>query len=334
MVERKPDSAQIRSFLAGLEKRDWLRRDEREWWPRFVYHYTDIRNAARILQDGCLLSRNEAEEQGRLEVSSGSRPELDRTDPAIKDCVRLYFRPRTPTQYWAEGIQSLQVLSKSRHPTAHCPVPVFFLFDSAEILTRSDCEFSDGGLNASSAQRFSCAEELERLPWHKVYHIGYFDPRQLEQSDIAFRRNAEVTVPKRLDLEALRYILCRSAAEKDTLLHMLSTSLRSRYRSKISATARITLFWKKHTFVETAHLSSEGVRFDFSQDTESPGPFQLRIDLVDKSGREYLHRKNDFQTSDGLELDFSRSLDDYTVCVMLDGHLAYWNSYEKIVIPF
>lgn len=30
------------------------------WWPRFVYHFTDVRNAARILQEGNLYSRAEA----------------------------------------------------------------------------------------------------------------------------------------------------------------------------------------------------------------------------------------------------------------------------------
>ena len=27
------------------------------WWPQFAYHYTDVTNAASILDKGCLYSR-------------------------------------------------------------------------------------------------------------------------------------------------------------------------------------------------------------------------------------------------------------------------------------
>jgi hypothetical protein len=31
------------------------------WWPRFVYHFTDVHNAVNILKVGYLYSRAEAE---------------------------------------------------------------------------------------------------------------------------------------------------------------------------------------------------------------------------------------------------------------------------------
>jgi len=114
MVEEKPDAAQIRSFLKSLAQQNWLQRDERSWWPEFVFHYTDIRNAVRILSEGRLLSRTRAKANGKLEVSSGSSTELADTAPWVRDYVRLYFRPRTPTQFYAEGIQSQATLSASK----------------------------------------------------------------------------------------------------------------------------------------------------------------------------------------------------------------------------
>jgi len=32
-----------------------------DWWPRYVYHFTDVHNAASIIQSGCLCSRAAAE---------------------------------------------------------------------------------------------------------------------------------------------------------------------------------------------------------------------------------------------------------------------------------
>ena len=221
MVQLKADAEQIRQALKALEREPWLRSGERRWWPKFIFHHTDIRNAVGVLRDGCLYSRTRAEQLGKLAVSSGSTSILAGTNPEIKDCVRLYFRPKTPTQFYAEGIQSKDTLAQSRYPSAHCPVLIFFLFDSAQILTCADCRFSDQGLNNAGAAILSTAEELKNLPWQKIYHNTRFDRSRIEESDIARRRQAEIIVPRDLKLDALKYIYCRSVAEKETLLHLL-----------------------------------------------------------------------------------------------------------------
>ncbi len=334
-MDLKPDAEQIKNVLNNLAGQDWVKRTERRWWPLFVFHYTDIRNAVGILQDGQLYSRQYAESQDKLKVSSGSTSVLAGTNIAIKDCVRLYFRPKTPTQYYAEGICSQATLSKSKFRDAHCPVLFFFLFDSTEILSRADCRFSDGGLNSSEARILSTAVDLEQLPWKKIYHTGRFNPHQAEQSDIAFRRNAEVIVPRRLDLSALRYIYCRSEAERETLLHLLPPDLQKRYRDKIIASTRSTLFYRQQTFVETVRLSSEAAYFHFSPETKSPGPFHLRVELEVASGRHCLGAE-DFQLERPyiLAIPLPSLSDGYTIRLYLDNHLAYANTFEEIEIPF
>ena len=116
MDSSKPDADQIKNVLDDLAQQDWVRRTERRWWPKFVFHYTDIRNAADILRDGYMYSRKHLEDEGKPIISSGSPTVLAGTDIAIKDCVRMYFRPKTPTQYYAEGICSQVTLSRSRFP--------------------------------------------------------------------------------------------------------------------------------------------------------------------------------------------------------------------------
>lgn len=39
-----------------------------DWWPRYVYHFTDIQNAASVIQSGYLYSRAEAERRGLMKV--------------------------------------------------------------------------------------------------------------------------------------------------------------------------------------------------------------------------------------------------------------------------
>jgi hypothetical protein len=127
-----------------------------------------------------------------------------------------------------------------------------FLFDAKELLIQQNCWFSDGNLGSAKVQKLSSAAELAALPWQKIYHTGGFDP---QRENIAFYRNAEVVVPGSLDLAALRYIVCRSEAEKETLLHLLTPQLKQKYQNQIVATGRINLFFKSHTFLQTTRMS-------------------------------------------------------------------------------
>ncbi len=330
MTRRKRDSSEIRKFLEAQQKEPWLRQGERQWWPRFVFHYTDIRNVVTILTDGRLLSRTRAEELGLLSVSSASSSELAGTEPWVKDQVRLYFRPQTPTQYHAEGIKSRRALSTAKYRDAHCPVPVFLLLDSAEVLTLAECRFSDGGLNKRPYRVLSTAAELANLPWKQILHTG----RANWTPQITHRRNAEVIVPKELDLSALRFIFCRSAAEKETLLYLLPRQLRNRYQNRVAATTRSSLFFRSHTFVNTARLSSGSAAFFFPPETLSPGPFHLRVDLTDEHGVTRSAEEKEFYANQRLQLNFRRPFAGYTIQLTLDGHLAYGNQFEEIDIPF
>jgi len=332
-MDRKPDARKIEEFLESLLEKSWVRRGERRWWPRYVFHYTDVRNAIKILQDECLYCRERMEGNDTLPVSSGSTEVLGNTGKKIKEFVRLYFRPRTPTQYHTEGIQSKSALESSKFPDAHCPVPIFLLFDSTEILTRSECRFSNGNLASLSHSVFATADELAELPWKKIYHTGAFNPNQ--RPDIPFHRNAEVVLPEKLDItsEALSYIFCRSDAEKETLLRLLPAATRSKYRSIVQATARSDLYYRRHTFLERARLHSERATFSFSPDTDSPGPFELRLAVKANSN---ISRASDdnFRANDSFSVSFGKSLSKYQIRMELDSHLAYAGKFEEFDLPF
>ena len=331
----KNDADQIRTVLDNLSQMDWIRRSERRWWPRLLCHYTDIQNAVRILSSGFLYSRQHLENSRGMPVSSGSDEVLAGTQPWIKNYVGLYFRPKTPTQYHAEGVKSSRTLATSRFPDAHCPVPVFFLFDSAEILSRDGCMFSDRGLAVRSHGIMSTAQELADLEWLKIYHTGWFDRSRPEEADIVSRRMAEVIVPGRLDLGSLKWIYCRSEAEKDTLLHLLTGALRTQYEGRILVTARSKLFYRQHTYLESVRMDSDAAYLSFSPDTQSRGPFQLQA--IIRSGHNIRQSENDeFLLQKGeFRWKINTGFDDYKLEIRLDDHTIYRNRRIEVDdIPF
>ena len=156
----------------------------------------------------CRAKRGEALETASQEV-------LDHTEETWKNHVRLYFRPRTPTQYQVEGFRPKGQLGSLQ---AHMPVPVFFLFDAKDILTRASTKFSNGNLAAHPVVGEN-ADYFEAIPFEKVYHDSWMS--EGEKANIKFHRHAEVVVPDELDLDALQLVWLRTEAEYKTLLQLL-----------------------------------------------------------------------------------------------------------------
>ena len=71
----------------------------RRRWPRYLFHCTDVLNVVSVVKSGELLSRAQAKRSDSLSVDIASPEIIEHTDAEWQDYVRLYFRPRTPTQY-------------------------------------------------------------------------------------------------------------------------------------------------------------------------------------------------------------------------------------------
>ena len=297
----------------------------RSWWPDYLFHYTDILNAAKILMTGALLSRNEASKLRLMRIDNASQDIIADTDDELKNYVRLYFRPRTPTQYNNEGFRP--VTARSRQ--SHCPVPIYFLFYSEPILSRADSQFTYGNLK-SARETFNSASDFEKIPFQSVYHLGPFEPH--ERNAIVFHRHAEVIVPGQLDLGALRYIVCRSQAEYETFLHLLPASIRRHWRNRIGLGNRMNLFDKHWTYVQSVDLSSTRTVFRFNTPSRTPGPFHANASFTDTvSDRQFTWEKASFSTDEPLPLDLSKigPLWDYYVRLSFDGHIAYAGRYQE-----
>jgi hypothetical protein len=241
------------------------------WWPRYVYHFTDVHNAVSIIQSRYLYSRLEVERQGLMQVDNASPTVIQHTHPEHLKYVRLYFRPRTPTQYRNEGIRPLD----RRELGAHCPIPIYFCFDAFTVLTLDETKFSNGNMGSPRAVHSPERDFFLNIPFHLVFHNRSFTPE--EREEIIFRRNAEVLIPHRLILEpALKFIACRSVAERQTLLHLLPIGLASRWASRIRL-GEPGIFERRWTYVEEVVTVDDQVIFRFNPSTRIPGPFNVRF---------------------------------------------------------
>ena len=326
--KRKQDHQRIVDKLDELVRR--YKSDARSWWPKFVFHYTSLENVVSILKSGALYSRDEAVSRGLLSSDSASSSVLANTSAAYKKCVRLYFRPKTPTQYSNEGIRPCNEVVYA----AHCPVPVFLLFDSKDVLTRADTQFSRGSLAGYRPGRVGTkASFFEKLPFNQIYHNSWLG--EAEKQKIIASRHAEVIVPGLLDLEALRFIWCRSEAEKETLISFLSEPQRNQWANKVFHGKKHDLFFSHWSYVEQVTLDKDGARFSFNRNTRTPGPFDLKVAVEDHDTGEMLRwRKEGFEANSKVSCKFQNPILSYTIELRLDGGLAYRCECEEITSLF
>ena len=257
---------------------------------------------------------------------------IDHTDPEWQDYVRLYFRPRTPTQYRNEGFRPASEVELG----AHCPVPVYLLFDSYKTLSRQDSLFTEGNL-ATGTEPMRTIDDLSRMPFELIYHDTWFGPQ--EGSSIIFHRNAEVLIPRRLGLRNVRRVLCRSQAEHETLLNLLPLPVRNRWADRIGVSPSAKLFHARWSFVEQVELTDQYVQFRFNKATTTPGPFAARAVLSVRSATgslRYPWSKDKFKAGDMLRLGLGGigNPTDYSVSLYLDDHLAFEGRYEAYDLPW
>ena len=303
--------------MAGLPSALGLGK-QRQWWPRCLFRSDHVENAARILNTGRLLSRAQAERSGAIIHDSGSKEHIDQLTEEQRDCVRLYFRPRTPTQYANEGIRPAHAIEYD----AHMPVPVYLLF-STRLLEYEGVTFSGGRL-ASGTKTGGSHEVLSSIDFREVYHDG---PVSAASRHILNARHAEAVVTGSLDLDHLMRVVCRSGAERDTLLYLLTDEARVRWRKRVIVDqGQVRLFYKQRgTFLRDVALDQEKLtlRFYGNIHRDYRGPFVLRI-VVRSSSRKMVAEREGYSVDDSPAIfEFGTLLARYHIRITMDGHLAY-----------
>lgn len=303
----------------------------RSWWPRYLFHTTDLLNAVEALRAGELLSRNLARGRGLLKTESASQEVLGMTEDRWKDYVRFYFRPRTPFTYANEGVRPPFAL---RFGGAHQPVPICFVFAIERVLSDSTSLVTPVGLyrQGEVTSDLSC---LAQFPWQTIYHVGGFAPD--ERDHVVQHRHAEALVKDRVDLgHAVALIACRSAAEHQTLLATLTPAEVAAWGARIAYSPKLNLFHGRWSYVEEVTASRARLSFRFNTGSLTPGPFLARVD-IGSQGMPFVWQSAAYTTSLqplDLSLDKLPNPGAYSYTLTLDGHIACTGRYDENQLPF
>lgn len=292
----------------------------RKWWPECLFHHAPLENAVSILTTGVLRSRNDPLNVIARDVAAR---EVNQRRGHAHDSVRLYCRPRTPTQFNIEGIRKP---GECRHgDETQAPVLVMFALDAQSVLTLPNVRFSDRNMQAGAAVPGDSEDYFAAIPFAKVFHEG---PTGGDDTIIR-HRCAEVLPSSPLDLGAhLKGIFLRSEPERDTLLHLLGEH-RHRWQRRCHVSDALKVFEKKYSFVQELSLTREGVVFILNPRIDAGG-VDIRITVSDALGQRVAQFQSDGLAAmppNGGKWIFKRAFADgyYRVKIEIDGHLAFEN---------
>jgi hypothetical protein len=204
------------------------------------------------LLDGNLRSRNDPQNCHPKDVAA---PGVIDARVHAHDRVRLYFRPKTPTQWHIEGIRKAGECSYG--DCTHAAVLFMFVVDSKAVLTLPDVSFSDQNMQLASTQPGTDETYFSNIPFEKVFSEGGTGGDRTYTD----ARCAEVLSTSPLDLHShLKAIYCRSDPERETLMYLLGDN-RRKWEKLCHVSDALKVFQKNYTFVQELRLTNDGVIF-------------------------------------------------------------------------
>ncbi|MDW9877305.1 DUF4433 domain-containing protein [Sinorhizobium meliloti] len=294
-------------------------RPYREKWPSRLFHHAPVENAAAILRDGNLRSRNDRLNTRTRDVAAAGV--IDARTHA-HDFGRLYFRPRTPTQYHIEGIRKPGECAHGEN--AHAPILIMMIFDAHTVLTMDGVRFCDRNMQLGHAVMGDTEDYFAAIPFDKVFHEGAI----AGDRSIIEHRCAEVLVTSPMPLNGtLQWIYCRSDAERATLLYQLGQDA-DRWKPLIQISDDLLVFEKSFVFVEKVSIDSKGVVAQFSPRRDLAA-IDVQVSATDQNGRPAIIFGNNALSArpapPAHSWRFNAELPDgqYLVQIRLEGHLAF-----------
>ena len=288
----------------------------RTQWPRRLFHHAPIENAVKILKDGNLRSRRDPNNTRSKDIAAAGV--IDNRDHA-HNFARLYFRPKTPTQYHIEGIRKPGDCKYGDE--THAPVLIMLVFKARKVLVREGVHICDRNMQNHGAEMGNTEEYFSSIPFDKVYHEGATG----HDRSITNHRCAEVLSLSPLPLEdTLECIYCRSAAERNTLLPLLG-AYQQKWSKLVLVSNDLLLFQREFAFVEDVALSEEGLFFQLNprQDWD---PVDIHVRILNEKKSEVLSIQNsELSPHSTMRWLFKKRLLNgiYLVEIKLEGHLAH-----------
>lgn len=247
--------------------------------------------------------------------------------------ARLYFRPRTPTQYQVEGIRRNGdfYLNNSAN---HVPLLYMFLFSTESVLTLPNTHFSNGNMQSPNTTFGHTEQFFNSIAFEKVFHEGSFSANEKDQ--ILKSRCAEVLAQSPLDLaQHLKFVLCRSDAERNTLLHSCG-AIGAGLKNRVRTFSEVGIFQSEFPYVRSVDLNAEHCLIEISPRRDGkPISFEM---IVFGAQDQRIQELNSVQIDPAkrLRVNFSQSLmnGSYRLEMKIDGQTAYKNEHVVDDLPF
>lgn len=280
-------------------------------WTKYIFHFSNIDNVIEL---------------GLMNNDNASHKVIANTSDKYKNYVRFYFGAKTPTQYQNEGIKAKSEIKD----TAHCPIPVFLLFDFVTLLAEENTLFSSGNIAANNAKIYSNIEDLKLLEFENIYHRDSL-PEDTSRGHILYCRQAEVLVANEIEVDKyLKFIYVRSNAEKETLLYGLTKERKVKRESKVMVVTRDGLFFGKELFITDVVLKDNEIVIYVS--IYSKNKFNILL-----YGKDLENNKEfKYEVDDEIIGNFSWLLNNYTIGnngfyieITIDGNMIYRNILRK-----
>ena len=182
---------------------------------------------------------------------------------------------------------------------------------------------------------FRTADEFISLPFRDIYHNTPYNPEDRDRYVNASQ--AEVIYPKRISLDHLKFIYCRSSAERETLQNLLLPAVWKRWETKVIVDKEGKLFSKEWLYIKDVTLNRRGaaIHFHLPKKREYYGPFKIRVFITDmRRGiywevQEYSNIVAELDNA-RLNLDLSdKIISNYGMRVSIDSKLAYLGMMHK-----
>ena len=343
------DFQQVVDDLVSGRIRTGLNPRQQKLFPRFAYHFTDILNAVSILEMGEVVTRKFAKAHQIMGNDNASREVINGTPDDVSNFVRLYFHPKTPTQFYNEGFQ---VKASQQRYEANCPVPVFFLFDLPKLLNQPGVQFTARSLAGHTmVPRYKTPEEFRSLPFDKIFHDRPILPPESRDDIVPFRQ-AEIIVPESLNLKNLRHILVRSIAEKETLVNLLHDKKVYNFDDLIKVRGELYFFMDRN-FIDDVELTksrviiksnvnnsfpavwgkaNDNVRAKFALNSAASENFlQVTVERIESNGQVMKWPAEGRQALliNEIRLGIKETTGRYTLRIYIDGHIAYEGFYQQ-----
>ncbi|WP_020597291.1 DarT ssDNA thymidine ADP-ribosyltransferase family protein [Spirosoma panaciterrae] len=200
-------------FLSRIEKQS-------SNWKGFLYHYAHLENAASILNDGKIKSR----EKASFKDTAAQQIVYRRLDP--HNFARFYFRPQTPYQYFTERLgRPFGDITRREYPK--CPVPIFFRLKLSEVMFDATVEnhyfITNNNSHADSAIRQTIHQAVHYFEYEGVYRRFNSSDTDRDRYKKQVQQEFVVKDEIAIDQYGSLQIICANSADAKSLLNKLNS---------------------------------------------------------------------------------------------------------------